>query len=481
MGLIIKRFSLIITICENRTVPVSSFRMEKNMGKQSFSATGTLYRTVRQYSSGRISPEDMKKLLEVAADCRRVKEYVYARYGGTRSLAKLYPGYSVQNEMTESGLRMQLGLPSVYFYLSVFEALGDIKAGWSAVRTKAAKLAGQNERLTDAEKHYLRFALKTWPVFAAIMGGPPISLPKEMQAAYESLAGQVDTVKLEKYLRRQVRRYHVRRMQTSREVSFPAAERAYRYEDHGIYISTKEKRKRVFVPLTDNGRYSSQIRVCLFTEEGRMEILAAVKAAPGVFKGSEKEMGISLGMGVMLTTDGGSRYGMELGERHSRYADWIREQAVRHSRDGGNNPGRKKYQGKKSRMQEDLHGYINRELNRFLTEENPGKVYMMEPLEAGAEGRNRRLNHRMTLWERGYVRRRLEFKCRERGVDVAYVCGRDIAVTCSRCGGRGVRRDGLFTCGTCGHCGDEKANSAGNALQRGLEMERKRGKAGGAE
>ncbi len=88
-------------------------------------------KTIHQYNQYPVSDADMQKLQEIAEDCRRVRNYVYARYGGIGSLSKLYPGYTVQNEMTESGLRARLGLPSVYFYLAIFDALGDIKAQWS--------------------------------------------------------------------------------------------------------------------------------------------------------------------------------------------------------------------------------------------------------------------------------------------------------------------------------------------------------------
>ena len=87
----------------------------------------TICKIIRQYNSAPLSMEDMQKLQEIAEDYAAVKNYVYQRYGGIRSLSKLYPGYTVQNEMTRSGLREQLGLPSVYFYLAVFEALGGIK------------------------------------------------------------------------------------------------------------------------------------------------------------------------------------------------------------------------------------------------------------------------------------------------------------------------------------------------------------------
>lgn len=432
-----------------------------------------LYRTIRQYSKGPVAEGDMEKLLEVAADYRRVKEYVYARYGGKGSLDRLYPGYAVQNEMTAVGLRAELGLPSVYFYLAVFEALGDIRAQWTHTKARVAELAGKNGNLTEQEKHYLRFVLKSGSVFAAVLNGKTVSLPEEIQAAYEKLAEQADEENMRRYLCRQVRKYHVRQIHARQEAAFAASERAYRYGDHGIYISTKEKRKRIFIPLTDNGCYKSQIRIRLSPEERSVEIQVPVETVVKDCKDIGGQVGIALGMKVMLTTDKGNCYGRELGERHIYYADWIREQSSRHGRDGGNNPGRKKYQAKKRRMQAGLHGYINQELNRFLTEENPGEVYMMEPPEAGCSGRGSVWNNRVTLWERGYIRRRLEFKCKELGIRLVEVSGKHIAVICSRCGGRGERRGGLFICGVCGQRSDEKANSAGSVLRRGLETDRK--------
>ncbi len=71
----------------------------------------TVCRTVHQYNKEPVPAEDMGKLQEIAEDYRQVKNYVYTRYGGTGSLSKLYPGYTVQNEMTDSGLRAELSLP----------------------------------------------------------------------------------------------------------------------------------------------------------------------------------------------------------------------------------------------------------------------------------------------------------------------------------------------------------------------------------
>ncbi|WP_288175370.1 hypothetical protein [Sporofaciens musculi] len=48
-------------------------------------------KTVHQYNKNPVSEGDMQKLLNIAEDYRKVKNYVYSRYGGIGSLAKIYP------------------------------------------------------------------------------------------------------------------------------------------------------------------------------------------------------------------------------------------------------------------------------------------------------------------------------------------------------------------------------------------------------
>ena len=131
----------------------------------------SICKIVHQYNKDPVSGEDMEKLREIAGDYAAVKNYVYQRYGGVKSLSKLYPGYTVQNEMTKSGLRESLGLPSVYFYLAIFDALGEIKAQWT--RTKSATLnnVNQNQGLSAEEKHFLRYLLKVNNAFESALNG----------------------------------------------------------------------------------------------------------------------------------------------------------------------------------------------------------------------------------------------------------------------------------------------------------------------
>lgn len=280
-------------------------------------------KTVHQYNKAPVPEADMQKLLEIAEDYRKVKNYVYVRYGGIGSLSKIYPGYTVQNEMTESGYREILGLPSVYFYLAVFDALADIKSQWTRTKSKITKLVNQNEGFTEDEKHYLRFLLKVSNAFEAVVNRKPVSLVAKLQKQYQELVRHVDAEKLHRYLCRKVRKYHVK-LHTETADVFSIGERAYRYADHGIYISIKEKRKRVFVLLTDNNRYRSQLRVKLFPKESRIEIKVPVNVAVRSHGDYRNRVGTAFGFYTMLTTDEGHCYGEELGRYQSEYSDWVR-------------------------------------------------------------------------------------------------------------------------------------------------------------
>ena len=131
-------------------------------------STEKVCKTVRQYNKEKLAVDEMQKLLDIVEDYRKVKNYVYIRYGGIGSLSKIYPGYTVQNEMTESGFREQLAMPSVYFYLAVFDALADIKKQWTRTKSKVSDLLNKNENLTQEDKHYLRFLLKVNNAFKTI-------------------------------------------------------------------------------------------------------------------------------------------------------------------------------------------------------------------------------------------------------------------------------------------------------------------------
>lgn len=430
------------------------------------------FKTVYQYSSAPISAKDMDRLQEIAEDCCKVRNYVYGRYGGIRGLPKLYPGYTVQNEMTRSGLRESLGLPSVYFYLAMYDALGDIKSQWACTKKKVEKNIQAHDGLTLEDKHYLRFVMRQSQCFEMILTGRHIDLTQEWESSYQSVSVDVDTHKLNQYLRRQVRR-HLVRPHTDVTSGFAVSPKGYRYANHGIYLSTKERRNRIFVPLTDNNCYSRQIYVRLCKEEGKVIINIPVRIRQRHPEGYGNLIGVAVGMQPMFVTDRGNIYGENYFEYQSVLTEYIQEKLAGHRRHAKNNPGMKKYNAGKARRENALHTYVNAEINRMLETEKPKVIYYPRLPDISKAGKSRKVNASINMWQRGFVKKRLIQKCHERSINFIEVFGKGISVNCCLCGAEGVKKEGSFRCMSCGLEMDEKQNTAKNVLKKGVEVKEK--------
>lgn len=426
----------------------------------------TLYKTVYQYNKNPISAKDMARLQEIAQDCRKVRNYVYDHYGGIGGLTKIYPGYTVQNEMTKSGLREKLGLPSVYFYLSIFDALGDIKSQWTRTKSRIEKNIQANGNLTPEDRHYLRFVMKQSRCFEAILAREEPVLQGDWKETYESLCAKVSPHKLNQYLRRQIRR-HLTKPHTNTAEGFTASPKGYRYADHGIYLSMKESRQRLFILLTDNNCYNRQVYIRLCPKEGNIIINVPVEVKKRRLAGYEGEIGIALGMRYMFVTDKGNIYGERYLEYQSALTEYIRERLPRHRRNAAKNPGMKKYNAGKLRLETTLHSYVNAEINRMLKAEKPAVVYLPKLPAVAKAGVNKKVNATVNMWQRGYVKSRLAQKCSERSVELMEVFGKGISIECSRCGNEGVKKEALFCCPFCGLEMPERQNTARNVLKRG--------------
>lgn len=108
--------------------------------------------------------------------------------------------------------------------------------------------------------------------------------------------------KMNRYLCRQVDRNSVK-MHAGSAQGFSAAERAYRCGDHSIYISAKQKRRRVYVPLTDHNQYKRQIYIKLYPQKGSIQIWVPVDVGVRIHRDYKNQVGLALGMYTMLTTD----------------------------------------------------------------------------------------------------------------------------------------------------------------------------------
>ena len=442
-------------------------------------------KAVHQYSKGKISRENMDVLMEIGHGCMVAKNYIYQRYGGIKSLVKVYSGYEVDSEVRSAGFREKIGLPSVYFSASVSRALGDIKIMWAQVKNGINDAVSRNERFSSEDRHYIRFVLKTDVCYWNILNRKSAPLPEKIQPAYEKVIAELggeseQRVKnLNRYICRQTRK-KLHRQHTDNGLRFTIKKQGYRYGEldgeHGIFLATKINRQRIFIPLIDTNVYDRMLDISLNPQKKSIEIIIPIFVNTRQHEDYAGELGISLGLWDMITTSTGNVYGSSFGKMQQEISRFILEKNYRKETENASDT--QKYQARKEKMDAALRNYVNMEINRMLEQEKPKTVYMAKlPRNSGmhtAEQRDVRQltkgtgdTHLLRMWKKGYVTERLQWKCQKNGIKIVEVIGRQIGRECSACGQTGYTHGEKFKCPICGFEENKKVNGARNALNRG--------------
>ena len=431
-------------------------------------------KSIHQYSKGKISSENMDVLMEIGHGCMVTRNYIYQRYGGIKSLGKLYSGYAIDAEVKTAGFREQIGLPSVYFTASVNRALGDIKIMWAQIKNGINDAANKNERFSPEDRHYIRFAVKVNGCLENILTGKPVSLPEEIQSRYESIIAELGDENgqrvrsLNRYICRQTRK-RLHRQHTDNATYFTIKKQGYRYGEsegqHGIFLATKVNRQRIFIPLTDTNVYDRMLDIKLNPQKRTVEIIIPLFVNTRQHEDYTNEIGISLGLWDMIATSAGNVYGSEFGKMQQEISRFILKENYHDDKKSISNTQR--YLERKAAMDAALKNYVNRELNRMLAQEKPNTIYMAKLPRNPGMMKGTGDTHLLRMWKKGFVTERLQWKCQQNGVNIIEVIGKGIGMECSACGQKGTVKGENFRCHACGFEENKKVNGARNALNRG--------------
>ncbi len=432
-------------------------------------------KAIHQYSKGKISSENMDVLMEIGHGCMVTKNYIYQRYGGIKSLEKLYPGYVIEAEVREAGFREKIGLPSVYFSAAMDRALGDIRIMWAQVKSGINDAASKNERFSPEDRHYIRFAIKVSGCFGNILNGKPVSVPKEMQPRYNKILMELGEESeqrvrdLNRFVCRQARK-RLRKQHTDNETYFAVKMKGYKYGEldgkHGIFLTTKVSRKRMFIPLTDTNVYDRTLDIKLNTQKRSIEIIVPLFVNVKQHEDYTNEIGISLGLWNMITTSTGNVYGSEFGKMQNEISMYVLKEMSQNGKVKTSDT--KKYIAHKAKMDAALKNYVNMEINRMLGNEKTKVVYMAKlPRNPGMSMKGTGDTYFLRMWKKGFVTERIQWKCRENDIRLIEVVGKGIGTDCSVCGQKGYIEDENFKCPVCGFNENKKVNGARNALNRG--------------
>lgn len=440
------------------------------------STENTVTKTVWQYSEK--LPEDTMDFLKgIASDYCKVKNCVYERYSGIKSLDRLTPVYDILSEMRHCGLREQLGLPVVYYELAIADAVADIKGCWGTVRNKIGKLITVNENLSEGDRIYLRTVLKMNSVYARILNRQEYEMPKNAEGL------DIDVKRLNNLLCRQTRKY-LTQPETGRADSFRISPNGYSYRDGAIRIVCRIPRKRLPIPLRDSRTFDRQIQVHI--REDHVALAVPVETKIRKHADYTNTVYIHIGYRDMFTLSNGNIYGEALGDivtpeterLETKNRERQRLSAIQGGRIGdgnlekagnieANNLGKFKYERQKTRERHRTETFINSEINRMLKTEKPGKVVITRPVTANKRvSRSKTANRRLARSFYGYIRERLKYKCKVNSVELAEINSKGTGSICSSCGAEGKRRGTDFSCGNCGMTTTVSLNSAKNIQKK---------------
>ncbi len=432
----------------------------------------TITKTVWQYSKP-LPEETMAFLRGIAADCCKVRNYVYGRYSGIGSVNNLTPVYGILNEMRHCGLREQLNLPAVYYELAIADAVTDIKSNWGIVKNRIGESILANENLTESDRIYLRTVLKMNGVYSAILNRQKYEMPRNAAGL------EIDVKRLNNLLCRLTRKY-LTQPRTDCIDSFRISPNGYSYKNGAMCIVCRTPRKRVSIPLRDSRMFDRQIKIQIRQDD----VALAVPVETQVKKHPDyvNTIYVYIGSRDMCTLSNGHVYGENLGmltnpeterlatknrERHKIYTAYVQSTEKGDTKKAENievnNLGRSKYDRQKEKERVRTTSFINTEMNRMINNEKPARIVITKTVTKNktkiyAKSTNRKLARTFG----GYIRERLAYKCKVHSIELVEINSQHTGKICSVCGEDGIRQGKDFVCKSCGFECTVALNSAKN-------------------
>ena len=460
-------------------------------------------KNVRQHSC---EIDNIEELKEIAIRYAKVKDYVFSRYSGINSLPILNKYKSeIRDKWTDkaakkfneanpngpqkAGFAKQWKLPSRYWKLALDEAISNIKAEWSNIKNRVKEAVMKNENLTQDEKAFMCYILKTESIFNSIILRKGYVRPKSV-AKLEIREKYVHNL-----IRRYVRKYKGAIPFSKKKRSFEIDANLYEYKltDKGLFIeiSGLTPRKRISIKLRDNKIHKGNLRVVV-VDDSRVEInrckdvkvnvrydadtetiLAIDKGYTSLFAtNTDKEYGVNLG--TMLTTETERLFEYnkkrtaiwQLIDKYEKAQNFEKAERIRR-----NNFGRIKYNRLKNKFDERTKSYINHSIYEMLDKENPS-IIVLESLtfQSWYKKLTKGVKRKLSRWTKGYIQERLEYIASTRGIKVVNINPAYTSQICYKCGSFGKRNEKKFECQNCGVI-DADINAAHNIEHRYLDSE----------
>ena len=423
----------------------------------------TMKKTVKQYSY-LIEKNVIKELLLIGNRYKKVKNYVYARFSGIRSLLLVQNDRKIRDVWVKSEFANQWKLPARYWKLALTEAIGNIKTNWTTIKKKIREHAKANEHLTNTDLHYIRYILKADHLYYQVLNRIPFEVPKKFQDK------ELNRTYLHNLICRYTRKYKGRipRVNETKH-SFSVDTGLYRYKQGTIHLTSLRKGKRIAIPLTEKNEYHSTLKIIVNAIRHTIEVHCPIDTKIRKIKG-DNVIGIDKGYRYLFATSTDHMYGEKLSMYLSEETERLKQVNASRNRfyalyrmykKQGNetkanrilqhNLGKRKYQKNKKKHDGQVKSYINEQLNRLIQEEQPKEI-IMEQLDFVSWNARypKHVKRKLCRWLKGYIRERVEYKCELYDIVYTNINPAYTSKICHNCCAFGKRNGDTFVCKQCG-------------------------------
>ena len=422
-------------------------------------------------------PSNADEILLIGTIQRKIKNYVWSRYGGISSLLK-QSGWTIRDELVQKDL-LSKKITKTFSRIAIEQSATTIKTNWIITKKKVKKAIIQNENLTEDDKRYLFLCLKHTPTLYNILNYKKVDYTTDYLKDLK-----VNVHRLNNLLRRYVRRYQTKSHTNKDNVIINSNIYKFDSNNKNFYFTGKKKHSRIVITLIGH----------VPKLKGTLELVKNQKTnqyylhVPLNRVISKKEMtteseilGLDIGITDLLTLSNGSVYGANSAElfytlsdnlvnkNRSRLFSYKRklEQRILTESDQSkksileqklnnlenNNLGSKKRISKISKYKSRIASHINCELNKMIKEEDIQEIVREDLNWSSKKSKKRNVSrkqrNRFATWSKGLLLERLSIKLAEKGIKETIVNPAYTSQVCCKCNHLGNRKGKEFKCSNC--------------------------------
>ena len=485
-------------------------------------STATLMRTIIIKIDTQSVPSSVKsEILEMIAGYGRDLSYLYAlleqrefrRYCCGQRFIKLRGRLRAEHQANQKNSNDKKplskgGLQGKMWKTALEDACHMYNRYWRSAQERAhdnIKNLPLYPKLNDAERYYIGGLLKCINdrFFDLLDGKTPTPISSK------SVKGTIQRIRdLARLVRAEVRKAAGSTPHHGCSRSLTLTNECYQIlkdnnNKYSIQFITRTPRARMSIDLPGNLRFDRTIKVVyengeLFLHIPHKVTVQPLSNVPQVSLPNGKPalyaVGLDMGASEVYVDDSGNKFGTNLGKTLWDFAlsldKKLRERnkfetAYRLTKNTTKkrnikrcNLGKKVWDERIRRYRETLKNIVNHAINQIF-KNNPADVYVIEKFSNSfsMKGISKKTRRMLSVWIRGIIKERLEFKAGARGVWIICVPSSYSSQRCPICGRvhRSNRNKDNFECGHCHHKAQSDENGALNLLLAAHETKIKKG------